>query len=205
MSTCQVGFSLWLATFTSWMHCLANFHRQTSLTPSTLSCLAGFVRWGHISPNCQQRFRIKWTYNRTYFLSQPKAMMVRPRPGQCQTNIGDEGARILVRHFGNSHSYVYNHIDLACGRAPYWDTGTRISVQHWKNSHESRDGHLQIIRIALYVSTRTSTTLGFKKLGNRNAQAYWAWPCDATKLCGVEKHEDLCLDFLRMVLMHQRC
>ena len=74
-------------------------------------------------------------------------------------------------------------------------------MQHWKNSHESRDGHLQIIRIALYVSTRTSTTLGFMEQGNGDAQAYWAWPCDATKLCGVENHKDLYLDYLRMVLM----
>ena len=83
-------------------------------------------------------------------------------PGQCETNIGDEGARISVRHLGNSHTYVYNHIDFACGRALYYHTGTRISVQHWKNLHDSRDGHLQIIWIALYVSTRTSTTFGFK-------------------------------------------
>ena len=81
----------------------------------------------------------------------------------------------------------------------------RISVQHWKNTQDSRDGHRQITRIALYVSTRTWTTLRFKEQGNGNAQAYCAWPCDATKLCGVEKHEDLCLDFLRMALMHPRC
>ncbi len=64
-------------------------------------------------------------------------------------------------------------------------------MQHWKNLHDSRDGHLQTIWIALYVSTRTSTTLGFKEQGNGDAQAYWAWPCDAlnsvawkdTKIC----------------------
>ena len=36
-------------------------------------------------------------------------------------------------------------------------------MQHWKNSHDSRDGHRQIIWIALYVSTRTWTTLRFKE------------------------------------------
>ncbi len=56
------------------------------------------------------------------------------------------------------------------------------------------------------VLSRTSMTLGFKEQGNGDAQDYWAWPCVATELCGIEGHKDLfSLDVLRMVLMHQIC
>ena len=46
------GFSWWLAAFTSWMHLLANIHRQTSLSPLLLFCLTGWLLLGHIAPNC---------------------------------------------------------------------------------------------------------------------------------------------------------
>ena len=45
----------------------------------------------------------------------------------------------------------------------------------------------------------------FQTAGQWNAQDYWAWPCDAAKLCDIEKHKELCSVFVRMVLMHQIC